>query len=42
MFIIHPHIRLIIVVFMFPTAWNIFSNVTPTTIINVKENAITE
>ena len=42
MFVIHPHIKLIMVVFMFPTAWNSFSNVTPTMIINVKSNAITE
>ena len=26
MFVMHPHIRLIMVVFMFPTAWNSFSN----------------
>lgn len=41
-FAIHPHIILVIVTFILPTAWNIFSNVPPRIMIKVKENAITE
>ena len=42
MFVMHPHIRLIMVVFMFPTAWNNFSNAMLTVTMSVKANATTE
>ena len=42
MFMMHPHIKLIMVVFMFPTVWNNFSNAMLTVTMSVKANATTE
>ena len=42
MFVMHPHIRLIMVVFMFPTAWNSFSNTMLTVTMSVKANTTAE
>ena len=40
--IIHPAVKLIIAITIFPTDWNIFSNVTLIIIIREKLNAIVE